>query len=224
MKKVNNDQIEKLLEDIALIKNTISRSKPVLYKILNLGVFRWFLLTVGFCIIGFSMLIFFLMQYYGSFGAIPDTLKYTIYAAIAVAGVIQQIWKGRAYSVSVRQFDRNLTLGWLLKEFYSNKISLIYVSHVILMIFLSIFFIHRHIAYFIIPTISLITALISISYGVILQIRYALAVGYWLFISGIITLIFSSMPAPIALSITFGCGMLILSFSGFLDFKSKKED
>lgn len=224
MKKTNNDQIERLLEDIALIKATINRSKPVLYKILNLGVFRWFLLTVGFSIIGFSLLIFFLTQYYGSYAAIPGTLKYIIYAAIAVAGVIQQIWKGRAYSASVKQFDRNLTLGWLLKEFYSNKISLIYVSHVILMIFLSIYFIVRHIPYFIIPTISLITALISISYGVILQIRYTLLVGYWLFITGIITLIFSFIPAPIALSLTFGCGMLILSFSGFLDFRSKKED
>jgi len=224
MKKINNDQIERLLEDIVLIKATINRSKPVLYKILNLGVFRWYLLMVGFSIIGFSMLIFFLTQYYGSFAAIPNTLKYIIYAAIAVDGIILQIWKGKAYSASVRQFDQNLTLGWLLKEFYSNKISLIYVSHVILMIFLSIFLILRHIPYFIIPTISIITAMISISYGVILQIRYTLFVGYWLFITGIVTLIFSSIPAPIALSMTFGCSMLILSFSGFLDFKSKKED
>lgn len=224
MKNTNNDQIEKLLEDISFIKTTINRNKPLLRQILNLAVFRWFLLMVGFSIIGFSMLIFFLTQYYGSFGAIPGTLKYLIYAAIAVDLIILQIWKGKAYSASVRQFDRNLTLGWLLKEFYSNKISLIYVSHVLLMVFLSIFFIVRHIAYFIIPTISLITALISISYGVILHIRYTLAVGYWLFITGIVTLIFSSIPAPIALSITFGCGMLILSLSGFIAFKSKKED
>ncbi len=224
MKTITNQQVERLLHDISSIKATINRNKPVLRQFLNLAVFRWFLLTVTFSVIGFSMLIFFLVQYYGSFSAIPINLRYIIYTAIAVDGIILQIWKGRAYLSSAKQVNRNLTIGWLLKEFYSNQISYIYVSVVVLMIFLSIFFIVQHISYFIIPTFSIGTALIGIGYGVILQIRYSLIVGYWCFITGISTIIFSSILAPFAIIMTFGCGMLILSFSGFFSSQVKKED
>ena len=223
METINNDQIERLLEDISSIKTVINRNKSLLHRIFNLVPFRWFLLVVGLSTIGFCMLIFFLTQHYGSFGSIPSTLRTSIYIALAVCAIVMQIWKGRAYLASVKKIDKRLTLGWAFKEFYSNKISYLYISVVVLMVFLSIFFIVKHIPYFIIPTFSIGVALICIGYGVILQISYSLIVGYWCFITGICTIIFSSIPAPIALSMTIGCCMLILSFQGFLSSRSSVE-
>ncbi len=224
MENLNNEQIEKLLEDISSIKTVINRNRPVLQQLFNLAPFRWFLLMVGLSTIGFSLLIFILMQHYGSFDSIPGTLRYIIYAAIAVCAIVMQIWKGRAYLASAQQINRGFTLGWAFKEFYSNKIAHIYVSLVLLVVFFSVFFVAHNIPYFIIPTISIGCALICISYGVILQIKYSLIIGYWFLITGICTIIFCSIPATIALSINLGCGMLILSFSGFLASASKEED
>lgn len=215
MNQINSKQADRLLEDIASIKEVINRNRPVLRQIINLAMFRWFLLVVGLCVIGFSLSIYFLTNYYGNFSSIPGMLRILIYSALAVSVVILQIWKGRAYLASVKRIDRRLNLGWALKEFYSNQISHIYVAVVALMLFLSVFFVVKHIPYYIIPMLSICMALIVIAYGVILQIKYSLYIGYWCFLTGICMTIFNTIPAPIALSVTLGCTMLILSFFGF---------
>ena len=223
MGPINSDQIDRFLEDISTIKTVINRNRSVLRQLFNPAPFRWFVLMVGLSTIGFSMLIFFLAKHFGSFGSIPGTLKTIIYITIAVCAVFMQLWKGRAYSASAKQINPDFTLGWAFKTFYSNKIAHIYISHVALILFLSIFFIIRHIPYFIIPTFSIGIALLAISFGVILQVKYSLHIGYWCLFSGICTIVFSSIPAPFAVVLTFGCCMLILAFLGFQSSRSQPE-
>ena len=155
MEPMTNTQIDRLLEDISSVKEVINRNRSVFRQLFDLARFRWFLLMVGLSIIGFCMLIFILTKHYGSFVAIPNTLRIILYFALAFTLVIMQIWKGRAYLASARQIDRRLTLGWALKEFYSSNISHVYLLVVALLVFLSVFFIVQGIPYFIIPTYSI---------------------------------------------------------------------
>ena len=224
MKNMTKSQIERLLVDISSIKEVISRNRPVFRQLFDLAQFRWFLLMVGLSTIGFCMLIFIITKHYGSFGSVPNTLRIIIYIALAITLIIMQIWKGRAYLASARQMDRRLSLGWLLKEFYSSNISHVYVSIVLLLMFFTVFFIVKGIPYFIIPTFSIGIFLISICYSVILQFKEALMNGYWFLLTGICTIIFPTIPSAIAISLTLGCGMLMLSFTGFLSFRSSEED
>lgn len=224
MKTIDNDQIERLLEDISSIKATINRNRPVLQQVLNPARFRWFMFLVAFSIIGFSMFIYFLMQHYGSFNAVPGTLRTVIYIAIAADVVFLQIWKLKSFSISVRKVDQRFTLGWFFKEFYSPRIVHLWVPLIVLVVFLSIFFLVNDIPYFIVPTISIGYGLLCNFVGTLLEIRYSLVIGYWLLITGVCTIIFSCIPGPIALSITLGCGMLIYAISGFLSPEPKEAD
>ena len=224
MKTINNDQIDRLLEDISSIKAVINRNKPILQQVFNSGRFRLFAFLCALSYIGFSMLIFFLMRYYGSFGSIPDTTRYIIYAAIAADFVFLQILKRRGFLVSAKEIDQSLTFGWLIKELYSYPIVHLYVPLTALMFFLSIYFIVNDIPYFIIPTVSIFFGLQSNFMGTILEIRQGLIVGYWFLVTGVCTIIFSSIPAPIALSMTLGCGMLILFILGCLSSGSTEGD
>ena len=83
MKTISDDQVERLLEDISEIKSVINRNKPVLQQVFNPGRYRLLSFLVGLSYIGFSLLIFFLMRHYGSFVAIPATLRIIIYVGIA---------------------------------------------------------------------------------------------------------------------------------------------
>lgn len=216
MKSIDNDQIERLLEDISSIKQVINRNRPILQLVFHPARFRWFTLATALSVIGFSLLIFFLMQQYGSFGAIPGPLRYGIYFAIAAVSIFLQIWKMRRFSFSIREVDRALTLGWFFKEFYASRIANIYVPLVALIVFLGIYFGVNDIPYFIVPTISIGYGLLCNFIGTMLQIRYALLAGYWFIVTGACAILFHFIPGPVALAIAVGGGMLIMSFSGFL--------
>jgi len=216
MKTIDNDQIDRLLEDISSIKTVVNRNRPLLQMVFHPARFRWFMLATSLSLIGFSLLIFFLMQHYGGFGAIPGALRYGIYIAIAAVSIFLQIWKLRRLSISVKEVDRALTLGWFLKEFYSSRITHLYVPLVVLIVFLCIYFGVNGIPYFIVPTISIGYGLLCNFVGTMLQIRHTLLVGYWFLGTGICAILFSFIPGPVALAITVGCGLLIFSISGFL--------
>ena len=223
MTTISNDKIDKLLKDISSIKSTINRNKPVFQQIFSLVPFRWLMLFTSLSVIGFSLFIYFLVQNYGGFSSIPTTLKYIIYFSLAADAVILQIFKLKSYSASVKQIDPVLTLGWWFREFYSSKIAHIYISLVILLIFFCIIFIIQNVPYFIIPTISIGFALISICFGVMLQIKYSLIIGYWFLLTGMVTVIFDSIPAAIVLTISVGGGFLLMSLIGFLSSKSMEN-
>jgi hypothetical protein len=224
MENINNDQIERLLEDISSIKAVINRNRPVLKQVFLPGRFRWFMLLAGVSVIGFSMLFFFLMQYYGGFAAIPAAVRYIIYAGIVADLCFMQIWKLRRFSVSVKTVDRRLTLGWLLKEFYASRIAHLWVPLIVLILLFCIYFLINDLPQFIVPTVSIGYGLLSNFVGTLLDIRYSLVVGYWFLISGILAIIFSSIPIPIALSITIGCGLLVFSLSGFFSLELKEAE
>lgn len=221
MTTIDNDQIERLIEDISSIKTVINRNRPVMQQVLNLARFHLLMLLTGLSIIAFSLLFFSLMQYYDSFNAIPLMLRYIIYGAIAADAVFLQILKQRTYLGSVKQIDRSLSLGWWLKELFSHRIIHILVPIIILVIFLSVYFILHDIPYFIIPMVSISFGVLG-NVGAIMGIKYSLIFGYWFLITGICTIIFNSIPAPIALSITLGCGCLIMSISGYMASVPKK--
>ena len=55
-------RLEKLLEDISSIKSVINRNKPLLQQILNPAHFRLFTLLAAISIIGFALIIYFLIR------------------------------------------------------------------------------------------------------------------------------------------------------------------
>jgi len=222
MKTVSNDQIERLLDDISEIKSVINRNKPVLQEVFNPGRYRLFFFLTGMSYIGFSLLIYFLMRHYGSFGAIPGTLRITIYVGIVADFGFLQILKRRSILASVRNVDQNLTIGWLFKELFSYRIVHLYVPLMVLVIFLSVYFIVKGNPSYIVPTIAIFYGLLTNFMGTIFEIKQSLIVGYWLIITGILALIFSSIPPLIALSMTLGCGMLIYSISGSFSLGSEE--
>ena len=215
--------MDRLLEDISSIKTVINRNRPAIQQVLNFSRFRHLFMLCGLSVIGFSMLYYFLMSYYGTLDSFPALLRWSLYAAIALDAALLQIIKQKSYLKSVREIDSNLTLSWWLKELFSHRYVHICVSITVLIVFLSIFFIVQGVPYFIIPAISLCFGLLGIA-SAILDIRHALTMGYWFFVTGIGTIIFSSIPAPIALSVSIGCGLLIVSILGYRDAGSGKVD
>ena len=224
MDTIDGGQIEKLLEDISSIKSVINKNKPLLLQVLNPAHFRLFTLLAAISVIGFAMLIYFLMQHYGSFSDIPRTTRYIIFAAMAGDWVFMQYLKRRTFLKTGRRIDPTFTIGRLLKEFFTYRIAHVYVPVMVLMIILIIYFIYKNVPYYIVPAVSIGAGFLYNFIGSFTEIRQYMIIGYWFLITGVGVIIFNNIPAPISLSITIGCGLLMFSALGCLPAHSDKED
>lgn len=227
MKTIDTEQVERTLEDIASIKEVINRNKPIIQmvavwqQLMNLRNFRLLWLLWGISVTFFSMLFYFLVDYYGNYGAIPGKLKWIIYIAIAIDAVFLSIIKLRLVSSLLKK--QNLTLSWFIKEFIPNRYDHISLSSGFLFYFLIVYFIIKDIPYFIIPYLSIFYGLIMLL-PIGLSIKQSLITGYYFLVTGICLLIFNTIPAPIAVSISIGAGSLIGAVLGYINQGSGKEE
>jgi hypothetical protein len=221
---IENRQLEKLLEDISSIKSVINRNKPLLQQVLNPAHFRLFALLAAISIIGFALVIYFLMQQYGSFSAIPRMIRYIIFSAMAADWFFMQFLKRRTFLKSGKRIDPTFTIRRLLKEFFTYRIAHVYVPMMLLIIFLTVYFIYKNIPYYIVPACSIGIGLLYNFIGSFTEIRQYLILGYWFLITGAGVLMFNTIPAPISLSLTLGCGLLIFSALGYFAARPAKED
>ncbi|MBN2420208.1 MAG: hypothetical protein JXL81_12540 [Deltaproteobacteria bacterium] len=227
METMNNEQVERTLEDIASIKEVINRNQHIIQSVtiwqqfMNLRNFRLLALLWGISITFFSMLFYLLMDYYGSYGDIPVSLKWIIYTAIAIDAVYLTIIKLRIISGILKK--QNLTMRWFYTEFFPKRYDHIGSSSIYLFLFLIVYFIIKCIPYFIIPLLCMVTGLMMIL-PIGLDIKRSLYIGYWFLVMGICSLIFTSIPVPVVITVTFGFGYFLMAIMGYLDQESEKVE
>ncbi len=223
MKTIDNEQAEKLLEDIASIKKVINKNKSIFQQVVDPTHFRLLSLLFGAGISFFSIMIYFLINSYGSHSAIPQNIKWIVYTAIGVITIILSFMKQRLYRSSVKKIDSNLTLGWLYKELFADRFIYLYLSNIFLIIFLIAFFSYKGIPGYITPAITIWFGIFGFA-GAMLHIKHSIVMGYWFFITGIGLTVCNSIHPAIAVFISLGIGFILMGITGYIDPKSAKAE
>ncbi len=213
MSRLTDDQIDKLLEDISLIKSVIGKNKPLLRQILMPGQYRLLTSLIGASIIVFSMLFYFLVGRYGDYGSIPTTLKILVFGALAADYVFLAILKHKTLLRSAIKINPDMSLFGVWKEFFTSYIMHVYIPLSVLGLFLCIYFPFIGQPFYLAPTISIGMGLIYNFLGGVTDMRAYLITGYWLLITGVGALFFSSVSISIVLSLTVGCGMIVFAIA-----------
>lgn len=211
MAESNDKQLDQLIEEISQIKSVINKNKSLLRQVLLPAHFRLLALFSGISIILFSAIFSYFIECYGSYSLIPFKLKLVIFGAIVVDILFLSIVKYINFMKPLVKINRWYTIGRLMKEFFSFRIVHVYVPLISLMIFLCVYLTKQHNAYYIIPTISITYGLFYNFLGSIIEVKQWLLAGYWLLVTGIGVIVFNFIPAPIAISITMGCGLLLFT-------------
>ena len=207
----NDKQIDQLIEEISSIKTVINKNKSLLRQILLPANFRLLALLTGISIILFSMIFYYFMDFYGGYSFIPGYIKLTLMAAMVVDCIFLAIIKFSNFIKSLLEIDYRYTFGRLMKEFFSFRIVHVYAPLYALAVFLCIYLSKQNSTYYIIPTISITVGLMYNFLGSILEVKQYLLVGYWLILTGVGVLLFNTIPAPVAVSISMGCGILLFA-------------
>lgn len=214
MNAINPNQIDQLLEDVQAIKATIQKNRPIVQQVLGFRSFRWIMLLLGISVIIFSMLIFWITLHFDGFSRAPMALRWGLYLALVADAFFLQLLKQHTYLGAIKHINKNLTLGWWLKELFSNRIMHVFLPIWIMVIALAVVFITNGVAYYIIPMLSITLGLF---YNILplIGLKHSVICGYWFWASGLAVIVIPGIPGPIALSLTVGIGCLIAGVLGY---------
>jgi len=209
---INRDeQIEKLIDDIASIKTVIMQNKPAIRQLLLPLPFRRFLLITGSIIIIYSVLIYFLISQFGTHAAIPKFYKNIFYFLLILTWLGLIFMKYSTWLRTLKKIDGKYTLRRAFKEFLTQRVIHVILPITFITIFLVIYLVHYEAYRFIVPAAAIGSGFIYNFLGSMTDIKQYLIAGYWLLISGTLIIAFSTIPIPIALAVSMGCGQILLA-------------
>ena len=210
MGRIEDRDIEKLLEDISFIRTVISNNRPLLQQVLMPARFRLLFLVVGLSIVIFCLAIQFLFSRYGNYDGIPALFKNILYLVLVADFVFLAVLRYTRILGFLVKVDENRDLRGALDAFFSSRLIHVFIPLLVLTILMSIYSAAHSGAYYIVPTISMGLGLLYNFFGSMTEIRQWLISGYWFLGTGVLTLEFP-MPTPIAIVLSLGCGLLLFS-------------
>ena len=223
MEKVTDSQIEKLMEDISLIKSAISRNKNVTRMILLPTHFKLLYLLCGISVIGFSLVFYLLLEHYGNYAAIPDNSKNFVIGLIVLVWILLVFIKYYKWSDSLSKIDERYGLEYGFGRMFSFPIVNVAIPLPVLTIVVCVFFFKHDLAYYAIPAFSIGFGLLHNFYGSVTHLWQWIASGYWFLATGLYLLVFGPVSIPFAVSISLGGGCILFSLIGWIPQASKEE-
>jgi hypothetical protein len=210
MATIDDQQIDKMMDDIASIKTVINQSKPVLQKILMPRHFRILSLIVGISIILFSLVFYYAIGRFGSYEAIPQNFKNSFFGLMVLDFMLLTVLKYFFWDRSLKKMDRAFDIPRAMEAFFSFRIVHVYLPLVAVMVIVCVY-LSRIDAYYIIPTLAIGKGLMYNFIGSVTKIRQWLIAGYWFLISGVVLLDGDLMPATVSLAVALGIGHLLFA-------------
>lgn len=218
MTKISSDQVDKLLEDISSIKSVLNNNKPVLKQLLLPMHFRVISFVGGAGIVLLAAAYYFLLLRYGDYDGIPESIRWLLIGIIVVIYLVTLLLKRVLWVKSVQRLDSRYTFGSIVKGIYTYQFTHIWLPILAAMLFFVCFFCAVDQERYIIPTASLGIGLLYNSIGGMTRLRQYLIVGYWLIVTGLLSVVFTEISALVFLALSPGCGLLLFALiSGYSD-------
>lgn len=209
MTEDTNQKLEEMFEDIQSIKSIISQKKSNLYRVLNPKHARFSMLLIGISISVFSWIYYYLLQQYDSISSVPQLTRniYLSLLALTVAILLYVFFVFWSRSMA-KNGSKNSDDVW--SSIFSFRIIHLLFPIRILGLFFIITFIENGMLYFVVPTLSIVVGLQANFLGCMTETRNYVIAGYWYLITAVIIIILvDSIPTPLAVILSLGCGSLI---------------
>ncbi len=176
----NRDNINQLMKDLEFIKAAVKRNQPVFQQWAASMPTKLLMAYYGAGTIIVSLLFQYCLGQYGSFSAIPGTVKFLLFAFLAVIAISATFLKWVVMSRSARQVNRGLGLWPLLWKYYLNRGIHIYAPLTTLTIGLVIYFAVHGPARLIIGVAGVYSGLLMNFFAISVTLFEYHVFGYWM--------------------------------------------
>ncbi len=223
MNQVNETQIEKLMGDIASIKTIIRENQPILKQLFLPIHFRAISYIGGLGIIIISMAYYYLLKTYEMYSNIPDGIKTFMLVLIAMLWLTLGVLKGVLWVKSVHTVNKDISFGQMIKTLYSDQILHAWIPTGVLMGFFTVYFYNAGTPQYAVPVVAFGVGFIYNMIGGMVKVWQYLLTGYWLMITGLLSVLYSGVSSLIWLSLSLGVGMLLFGIVTKTHPASEKE-
>ncbi|HEY8499778.1 MAG TPA: hypothetical protein VIL89_04090 [Clostridia bacterium] len=205
---------EELIKDLQFIKEAVKKNNSILKRIPIYEGLKNTALITGILIILISAAVILLEYYYGSYSAIPGTVKLVLYIIIGLctAGVATK--KITDIMKVVRKSERDINIMKLFNELHIRRYWAVIYPFVISIAVFIIYFSVSGLTRLIIPFMAVMASLVLFNIQPILNVREIAVSFHWLLFSGLLSLFAAGKWNPlIILILTFGIGMILIYIS-----------
>lgn len=223
MDDISREQMERFIEDISFVKTAIQKNVSILQQLDYRPSLRFVALMSAIATFFFSGVFSLLIKNYGSYMLIPITIKTIVFCAIAFLFIVFGIMKNSGILKSARTIDPGYSLGRLIREYFTVRIYHLFLPLGLVVAFCIAYAALSGGAHYIIPILAIGAGLIYNCFGTLLRLDEMLWAGYWFLLTGAIVLIFNTIPVLLSISLTMGCGLVILSVAMYLPQKNRRE-
>lgn len=211
-------ELREIAADLKLIKKAVSRSDSILGFIDVAGMFRGVLLACGLLIVTFSAVVYYFLERYESFEAIPVNIRIILFTLIGLSLFGVGYVKLRNFMRQAREFSDDKTLSKLLVELYTPRFLALLLPNLSVIILAIVFLASRGYGLYIIPSFAVLFGLLVISVSYLFLTKEIYLSGLWLTATGLLTLFMAEAIHPLAvLVITFAAGCIQASLLLYLN-------
>jgi hypothetical protein len=201
--------IARVIRDLNEIKAAVKRNSPVLREIVTARFFWWLFLIFGVAVVGFSLLMHFLVLHYGGYASIPLSLRLTFWIVASIAGIVMYAFRIRGVIRTLKKIDSRLTLLSILGDHNLGEFFHIYGPVAVIAAGLSVYFSRTGQGIYIIAVwggcIGLVLNLIA--FAVHLPEFYV--AGYWCLVSAAVSIFVPGVSASLWTAICIGGGCIV---------------
>ena len=203
-------ELEEVIADLEIIKEAVGKSDSFFRFVDTRGAMKNVLLCSGFIFLLIAGGFYFLIDHYGSFQAIPLSVRSIIFTGIGIAWLFVGFIKLRNFLLSGRSFKKDLNLARLFDEIYTSWLIAMMLPFFGVTIFLAIFLIQQGLYIYLTPTLAILFGFIFIAMHPILNVAEFYFISIWLIATGLLTLFMVELFHPmVALGLTFSAGFVL---------------
>ena len=213
-----------LIKDLEMIKEAAKKNNNILKYIPVAEAIKNVALFTAVVIIGISAMLLWQINLYGSYNALPNSIKISLYGVI-VASVIGIGWFKTSFFLKIaRKYKKDIKFITMIKEIYTKTLLIIVIPFLIAIVALCVYFSILGLLHLIVPILAVLVSLFIASMLAFLNLKDLLPFFEWLFISGLFALFIADKIHPLySLMLTFGIGMLILYVSSIISISKEKR-
>ena len=223
MSQINQQGLDKLMDDIKTIKSTLDESGSLLRRLFLPAPLRLVGIIGGLSVIFFCLAFYFLNARYGSHAGIPVGIKYTLYCLLFADWILMAVLKNKKIIRSMKVVDPSYSLFDVFKYLHSGRMLHMYLPVVIIIFTLSGLAVYNNNLEHIIPILSIGVGIMYNYMGLILRIKEYLISGYWMILTGLLAAVFTSVSPLIDCSVSFGIGLLLFGLVRISPDETAKE-
>lgn len=222
MDQINQkNDINTLIEDISYIKTMITKNNPFLHEAGISKGMQVVTLATGIITIFFSGVFQWLIMKYETFSLIPSEIRLPLFIVLGIFLVLIVFYKQHTIFSTVKISNPTVTFTSMIASIYNRHVIHAYLPPAIITLSLSIYFLQSGYAHLLIPTIAIGLGLITNGAAIGFRISEMFVMGYWLLLSGIISLVFNHISACISISYTIGLSFILFSIAAHISSRKK---